>query len=259
MKKHKTTIPVFICALSTLIIMGSPIKPADPIEKERKLRMANSIPIQAGICDYIGVGRVTNTWPIADWLEKDNVINIAVDNWWHGDTGNDNITVYMIKNDPPPKNIPLLFFVSKDYGTMFRVEQPTGYMLFQYVFGGDSHEPTFRPLRINSKKTVFFNDDESWFHINEENTGFITFASNLVFAAKSQNTNEFYKIIRDGYRLNPQDSRISEDSLFALENWNFYMSTNFIQEIWSDPLLEGEARQRIRDGNQRSYRRTLLP
>ncbi|MCL1910056.1 MAG: hypothetical protein FWG05_03875 [Kiritimatiellaeota bacterium] len=93
---------------------------------------------------------------------------------------------------------------------------------------------------------LFIDDVESWFHANDENADLTVFASNLVFAVNSHNTNAFYEIMRDGCINHPFGSRVFNDSFWALSSPDFYFTGDFIRKtIWRDPLLNDMVRSNI--------------
>jgi len=181
------------------------------------------LPLQAGICDIIGVGRVTNTW------QNGNGIFISVDDYWFGNPGYDSLSIPVKTNQIPIMNEPLVFFISTRYGYDYFF--PSIINAYKYILDEEKRNT----LRARPEGTVLFHDDRSWFYISD--TNLVSYASNLVVAAKSSNTNMFYEVIRDGYRLNPVDSRICEDSYLAFDSCCYFFTTNFMQQIWSDPLL----------------------
>jgi len=191
----------------------------------------SSLPVLAGICDIIGEGQITNIW------QNDEGIIIAVDNYWCGDPGSDILFIKTKTNQIPIINTPIVFFLTSHYGYSYTYTQHYSY---NYVL----NENKRNTLRLRSEGPVFFYDDRSWLYSND--TNIVLFASNLVVAAKSNNTNMFYEVVRDGYHLNPVDSRIVEDSYFAFEQCKWFFTTNFIQQIWNDPLLtDGNIRDDI--------------
>jgi len=189
-----------------------------------------SLPLQTGYCETIGVGRVTNTW------SNGKGIVIAVDNYWRGDPGHDTLSILMATNQPPVSEEHMVFFLTK-YKTSFSFG--LGPHLYDYIFRPDLRN---REEEVIHDELVFYDDKRSWFHVND--TNLVSFASNLVFSSQSYNTNLFYQTIRDGYRLNPEDSRIHDESFFAFLEVNCF-STNFIFEVLNDPLLVGHAQQII--------------
>ena len=186
----------------------------------------SALPLQAGTCDIIGVGRVTNSW--------NDGITLSVDNYWYGDPGSNSLSVAMHGYHPPVTNTPLVFFLSK-YSSFLAVEPET--LRYFLIFKMNDYRPDFRADGL-----WFLNNRTSWFHVNETNASMVTYASNLVHAVQSSNTNQFYQIIRDGLRFNPPDSRIYKDSELAFTFSKYYMTTNFMQQIWADPLLPMPAR-----------------
>ena len=64
--------------------------------------------------------------------------------------------------------------------------------------------------------------------------------------------------IRDGYRLNPATSRIRRDSEYTFQYCSYYMTTNFMYQIWSDTNLVGRARNWVNMEYQQETK-TWLP
>jgi hypothetical protein len=191
-----------------------------------------TLPLQAATSDIIGVGRVTNAW--------EHGIVLSVDNYWHGDPGSNSLSIAMKTYQPPIANTPIVFFLSK-YNKFFRIEPET--LRYNKMLDIGLLERAYEPDGLR-----FFNNARSWFSVNETNAAMAVFSSNLVHAAKSSNTNMFYEVMRDGVRFNPPDSRINNDSMTTFLYCSYYMTTNFMEQIWSDPLMPGPVRAWINTG-----------
>jgi len=203
-------------------------------EKDFDKKIASPLPLLAGICETIGVGRVTNTWANGEG------VYIAVENYWRGNPGVDTLSVPIKVHQPPVSDTPLVFLLlSRSNYARYNLGDDYGYT---YIFNENNLK--IKPILAESYK--FLRDDRSWFHVNDTNANLVAFASNLVVAVTSSNTNMFYEVIRDGYRLNPVNSRIHEDSYFAFGKCNRYFTTNFMEQVLSDPLLIGEAHYGVR-------------
>lgn len=185
----------------------------------------NALPLQAGISDIVGIGHITNSW--------DTGFTVAVDNYWIGNPGSNSLSI--VGRDIPVTNTPVLFFAT-EYVLDGRIEPATRW--YQFVFDSawlrdHSHKENLRLV----------GHTYSLIPVTTDNAELVSFASNLVYAAQVPvNTNAFYKTIRDGVRLHPPSSRIHTDSMMAFRNCGYFMSTNFIHQIQSDPLLGGEAK-----------------
>jgi len=232
MKKHIFAFCIYAFLAVTVIIYAQTLWFQNNTTAEIIKKEFSPLPVQSGICDIIGIGRVTNTW-----LNGEGVF-IAVDNYWFGDPGCDALSIPVKTNQIPIMNEPLVFFISSYYG--YDSVNPGRSNMYNFILDENKRDT----LRPRPERSVFFYDDRSWFYTSE--TNLVSFASNLVVAAKSSNTNMFYEVIRDGYRLNPVDSRICEDSLFAFQNCYWIFTTNFLQQIWSDPLLIDHIRDDVK-------------
>jgi hypothetical protein len=87
----------------------------------------------------------------------------------------------------------------------------------------------------------------------------VNWCSNLVYVAQvTTNRQAFYELIREGYRLHPETSRIHRDSEYAFQYFHYYMTTNFMQQVWSDTNLVGWARSWVNMSYQQETK-TWLP
>ena len=190
-----------------------------------------SLPLQAGICDIIGVGRVTNAVADASSDFWEGSVDLVVDNFWRGNPGTNTFTIQMGRVwHPPVTNTPLVFYLIS-YNS-FRMKNDE-YYRYRHVFSMDEYRKNHKP-----EVPIFYAGDKSWFHITDDNADLVAFASNLVVAVDSQNTNEFYKIIIEGMNDYKFGSRIHDDSFRALKHCVAYFDTNFIHKIWKDPMLK---------------------
>jgi len=201
---------------------------SDMIIKKRK----SSLPLLAGVCEIIGIGRVTNTW------ENGNGVYIAVDDYWYGNPGYNTLSIQISTNQPHVSDTQLVFFLlNRQNYTSYGLGDDHGYL---HVLRKNRLE--LCPLLPEGP--MFLKDDRSWFCTSD--TNLVSFASNLVVAVKTSNTNMLYEVIRDGYRLNPVDSRIHEDSYFAFNSCMYFFPTNYMDQILSDPLLVDDAHYSVR-------------
>ncbi len=189
------------------------------------------LPLQAAVCDIIGIGTVTDI-STNQWTE---VAHLSVSNYWIGDPGSNTLSISANKLLLPVSSTQIVFFA-------------TSYALPHYYLGSEQQfgmlftMPTYRQSR-QSVEPRFYDDERSWFYATSENASLVAFASNLVVSAQiSTNRMAYYEVIRDGFRLNPPESRIHIDSEVSFINSRHWMPTNFMQQIWSDPLLPNEPR-----------------
>jgi len=185
-----------------------------------------TIPILAGLCDIVGVGRITNVW------ENGRGVYFSVDSYWRGNPGTDALSVFADTNFMILSDSPMVFFIcerytmttndwSRDYG------YPQIFERQRLPFYDEGHEQKMR----------FLEDGLSLFSAND--TNLVNFATNLVVAVDTNNTNMFYEIIRDGYNMYPTNSRIHEDSFYTFWFYTEHFTTNFMVEVmWWDPLLQ---------------------
>ena len=231
MKNKTIIISIFACLTLTFFTCITFSLTEETIQNETPTwKLMTSLPLQSGCCEVIGVGRVTNTW------QDGKGVFLTVDNYWRGNPGSNTLSVYTSINQPPVTNTPLVFFTTK-----FGISSGVGFYepMYSYIFDD---------VKRNSRNWTpkndfhFYDYKRSWFHINETNANLVSFASNLVFASESHNTNLFYKTIRDGFNQNPKNSRIWDDSYYAFFCSEYFMTTNFWAEIWTDPLLKDRTR-----------------
>ena len=223
--------------LKTLLVASAALSGAFVLSEPTSVYMTYgdiiaTLPLQAATSDIIGVGRVTNAW--------EHGIVLSVDNYWHGDPDSNSLSIAMKSFQPPVANAPIVFFLSthsKFFGFV-----PATFRYYNMLNTG-LLESLYEPDGL-----WFFDNKRSWFNINETNAAMVAFSSNLVHAAKSNNTNLFYEVMRDGIRSAPPESRIHRDSQATFVFCHHYMSTNFMQQIWSDPLMPEPVRAWINTG-----------
>ena len=196
------------------------------------------VPLQAAICDIIGAGIVSDVTKTNETC----ITRIEVDNYWTGNPGSNTLFVVSHTNPPVDANIPILFFVNSYPLPSTGLGPSESRFLLAF-----NHESFKRAEE--RRKAMFLDGERSWFHCIPENSDFVAFASNLVVAAQiSTNLMSYYEIIRDGERQNPPLSQIRIDSEMSLWNCRYWMTTNFMWQIWDDPKLYGNARHAINNG-----------
>ena len=212
--------------------------------EQLRFNTPDPIPGQAWDSDIVGVGRVVgagNT-PIDDWSK--GFVDIEIDTFWRGDPGTNTFRIPMKKldNQPPVTNAPMVFFMVK-YGFWRRVNKANDEDFWKYYRFIDMDY-------IRSVETAnglwLGSDSRSWFYADGENAELTAFASNLVYAVDSCNTNAFYKLIRDGVNNYPLGHRIHDDSYVELINPEQYFRLEFIEKvIWKDTKLPEKVKHDI--------------
>jgi len=204
-------------------------------EETAKIRSSQSpIPLQAAVCDIVGVGVVTdistNQWG--------DIVQLAVNNYWIGNPGSNTLNVSANRSALTVTNTPIVFFATR-------------YVLPRVPFISESRfsflfkMPEYRQNR-QPREPWFYDNERSWFYATPENAELVTFASNLVNTAQiSTNRLAYYELVRDGFRLNPPESRIHIDSEVTVLNSLRWMPTNFMIQVWSDALLPNSLRAHI--------------
>ncbi len=184
------------------------------------------LPLQAAVCDIIGVGLVTDV-STNEWGE---VAHIAVDDYWIGDPGSNTLSISSNRLFLSPSNTQIVFFASS-YALphYYSPVEPRFALLFRMPEYRSGKEP---------QTPWFYDNERSWFYVTPENTDLVAFASNLVVAAQiATNQMAYYELVRDGFRLHPSASRIHIDSRSTFISCRYWMSTNFMTQVWSDQLL----------------------
>ena len=213
-----------------------------PIGDDPFTWMSSSIPLQAAVCDIAGIGIVS--------ANDGTGVVVSVSTYWLGNPGSN--TLYITRADvlPPSGTDPIVFFASR-YMSFLELAPPESH--YTYIFDMDYHRQRFSP------DGLFFNyGKRSWFPAVSSNENLTAFASNLVYVAQV-NTNQmaFYEIIRDGYRTNSPTSRIYRDSFSTFQESGAWMSTNFMEQIWADPLLTGKIRDWVNNNYEKATGRWL--
>lgn len=213
-------------------------------EQDPPLSWNSALPLQSAVCDVAGIGRVLS--------QTGTDATIQVDQIWYGSATNNLVELDMNGEHPLPTNsVPFVFFVSR-YGTFLNLEPME--CRYSYVFDMDHHRSRYQPDGL-----YLLNGERSWFPATTNNADMVAWCSNLVHVAQV-NTNQqaFYELIRDGYRLHPETSRIHRDSKYTFMHSNYFMSTDFMSQIWGDPLLVGRARAWVNMSYQQETK-TWLP
>lgn len=192
------------------------------------------MPLQAAVCDTIGIGRITgmstNTW--GEVAQIDDI------HFWIGDPGSNTLSVATGSGGLVATNIPVVFFATRyDLPSRYSAAEPRFSLLFRM--------PEWRQ-RLPAVPLRLYDNERSWFYATPVNVDLVSYASNLVHAAQiSTNRLHFYQQVRDGYRLHPEGSKIHIDSDVAFVNCRYWMPTNFMNEVWADPLLPAKSRADI--------------
>ena len=207
-------------------------------EERTAIRARQSpLPLQAAVCDIVGVGKVTSV-STNDWGE---IAQLSGDNYWIGNPGSNTLSISANRLFLPVSSTSIVFFA-------------TSYVLPNYYLGTEPRlsllfkMPEYRQSR-EPGEPWFYDNERSWFYATPENGELVAFASNIVTAAQiSTNRLAFYELLRDGFRLNPPESRIHIDSEMAFIGCRHWMPTNFMSQIWPDPLLPDIPRADINNG-----------
>ena len=183
------------------------------------------LPHQVVMSDIIGIGTFESQ------TETNVVINVS--QYWFGNQQTNILNIRIPRSETlPAGETNYMFFASTyqniegycpsvaDYSRIFNVR--------------DVHSQG----RYHRVKPYLFSGNRSWFPVTEENAAIISWSSNLVQASHvSTNLLAFYELIRDGYNNNLISSKVWRDSRYAIWDFNSYMSSNFIHQIWADTNL----------------------
>jgi len=201
----------------------------------------SALPLQAAVCDLVGVGLPVQS-------DGTNTTLQITQLWWGDPTNTVTLTTRELV---PTNNVNIVFFISK-YQTFLDIE-PMEHCFF-YIFDMNYHRSKYEPDGF-----YFFDENRSWFPVNAENEAMMLWSSNLVHAAQvTTNRQAFYELIRDGYRLHPESSRIHRDSEYTFMFFHYFNDVNYMQQVWTDPKLVGHARDWVNMSYQRKTR-TWLP
>jgi len=267
MKKHIPSILFVLFALIVLIRSSEtvsayfgprlytfvPINDINDVTPERQIAallararrdVSRSLSHQAWVCDIICVGTVTNASDTTslEWYE-DSYVDIKVDNYWRGDTGSDTLKATIrAQYQPPVTNTPVLFYFTQ-YERMARnLPRSENKMLYSRRFNDMDY---FRSVETPGG-LWFVWDKRSWFNIDDMGDDAFNYASNLVFAVNTNNTNEFYEVMKEGYDNYPLGSLIFDSSYGALKNPDIFFTTNFMVNVmYKDKFLDEEIKRGI--------------
>ena len=191
----------------------------------------SALPLQAAVCDVIGIGDVVT--------QENSRVLLNIDQFWYGSVSNNPAVFRGAYGTPMPTNgTPIVFFAS-NYQSFLSLEPPECH--FSYIFDMDSHRSRYEPDGL-----YLYDGDRSWFPATPENADMTTWCSNLVYVSQvNTNRQAFYELIRDGYRLNLDTTRIYRDSEYAFQYFHYYNDTNFMRRVWADTNLVGWARRWI--------------
>ncbi len=200
-------------------------------ELDPPMSWSSALPLQAAVCDVAGIGRALS--------QDDKYATFQIDQFWFGSVTNNPVRFYREYAKPLPTNgTPVVFFASK-YQSFLSLEPPECH--YSYIFDMDYHRSRYEPDGI-----YLLSIDRSWFPATEENAAMTAWSSNLVSVSQvNTNRQAFYELIRDGYRLHPEPSRIHRDSEYTFMYFHYFNDTNFMQQVWSDTNLVGGARKWI--------------
>ena len=188
----------------------------------------NALPLQAGVCDVIGIGEFAPQ-------SSTNAL-ITVSQYWFGNQQTNILDVRISENDTfPTEGTDFLFFLSA-YPEIKNLELPR--QRFMHMFAMEQVRSKFQPGGL-----YLLNDSRSLIPVTDDNAATISWCSNLVQTTQiNKNMQAFYELIRDGYRFNVPASKMHRDSEYSFQYARHYMPTNFMWEIWSDTNLINWAR-----------------
>ena len=189
------------------------------------------LPLQAAVCDIIGIGE----------LESRTSTNalIRVSQYWFGNPQTNTIDAAVSEHIIlPTEGANFVFFLAMPVSLTNEYGLPSGRN--QYMFRMDE----IRSLQETNSSPYLFRGNRSVIPVVPENTAIINWSSNLVHTAQvNPDLHAFYELIRDGHRLNPHTSRMHRDSVWTFNlHGRCFLTTNFIEQIWSDTNLTDWAR-----------------
>ena len=230
--------------LALLVAVLSAVQPMLAQDEFPHLSLNAALPLQAAVCDVIGIGH------IASQTSTNAVIKVS--DYWIGDSGTNTVVVSLTTpSDFAGCNTNFLFFLSK-YQSFLELEPSECH--FSYILDMDYHRSRYQPDGL-----YLFDGIRSWIPVVQDTTTLLNWCSNLVYVSQvNTNLQAFYELIRDGYRLNPATSRIRRDSEYTFQYCSYYMTTNFMHQIWSDTNLVGRARNWVNMEYQQETK-TWLP
>ena len=196
---------------------------------EHYLDWVSALPLQAAVCDVIGIGALESQ------TSTSALINVS--QFWLGNPQTNIIDVSVSQSGVvlPSEGTNFLFFIST-HSKIGRAEPLE--MRFTCMFRMDAFRSKFP-----ADSMYLLSGNRSWILATDDNAGLINWCSNLVQTSQiNPDMYAFYELIRDGHRLHPPSSRIHRDSIYAFRKSHHYMPTNFMQQVWSDTNLTGWAR-----------------
>jgi Uncharacterized conserved protein len=238
MKKTLSLFIIFCCQVLVAHLTTNEVGwVLEPNSRAARRARESPIPLQAGICDIIGIGFVS---AVEDAGGLTRVSRIEVANYWLGNPGSNTLFIAAHTNPPVDAHVPILFFANSYHlPDMGPSRSERRFQLLPRI-------SEFRREKWRRSQPVFHDGERSWFRCSDENVQLVDFASNLVAAAQiSTNSMAYYELIRDGYRSHSPISQIRIESEMSLWNCEYWMSTNMMRHAWEDPLLEGHARDAV--------------
>ena len=200
-------------------------------------KYGGKIPHFSLISDVAGMGRVTNKYIASELYKHEwdgSFVDLSVETFWRGDPGT-NLFRIQVQNKTflPEENKPVIFFLTR-YGCLRGLRERKEETRYCHVTRELDY---FRSIEIPDG--YWFCDDRwSWFYVNETNSDFENFASNIVFAANTKDTNGVFRILRDSCINNPVESRLYFESYGLLIRAGFYFDGDFVRkEVSKDPKL----------------------
>ena len=238
--------------ITILVALSASFAMCDYVEEY--LTRLNPLPLQAAVSDVIGIGT-----PVA--RTEDNLL-VQVSQCWFSDVQTNRINV------PFPRDVAFsdgitnfLFFLARPLPSEKGVQiaeptEPTR-SRYSYMFEMEGARSQYLPDDPYS----LLNGIYSWIPVTTNNADLINWCSNLVHSSQvSPNLQTFYELLRDGYRLNPESSRIHRESRYALDFAPYFMTTNFMRQVWeSDTNLIGWARADVNNAFYMKTRTFMAP
>ncbi|MDD4060942.1 MAG: hypothetical protein PHW08_09635 [Kiritimatiellae bacterium] len=202
-------------------------------EMDPPMSWASALPLQSAVCDVIGIGSLVSQG------ETNAIINVS--QYWLGTSQTNRLSIHTTDDEIlPTGQTNFVFFLSR-YGTFGNLEPIE--CRFSYIFDMDYHRSRYEPDSM-----YLLNGNRSWFPVTPENADMVNWCSNLVHVSQvSTNRQAFYELIRDGYRLNPESSRMHRDSKYTFMYFDYFNDTNFMKQVWSDTNLVGWARGEVKN------------
>jgi hypothetical protein len=220
---------------------------------EEYMTEQNPLPIQAAVADVAGIGT------LGARTETNILINVT-QHWFSVVQTNIISVPFPSALDLPGGTTNYMFFLTrprlrKDQTPIGGHTEPAR-TRYSYMF--DMEE--FRAMQQPDDPLYLLNGVYSWIPVTEENAALVNWCSNLVYSSQvSLNLQTFYELIRDGYQLNPETSRIYRESMHSFMRAVYFMPTNFMQQVWeTDTNLIGKARADVNNAYWMKTR-TFMP